>query len=56
MEVNEEELLRLVGKILKELLKDESLSREDLIKVAETLEKTGNYFGDPYKIRVIKKK
>jgi len=56
MEVNEKELLRLVGKILKELLKDESLGREDLIKVAEALEKADAYFGDPYKIRVIKKK
>ena len=57
VEVNEADLLRLIGKFLKELLKNEDLTKEDLIKIAECLENADKtYYGDAYKFKVIKKR
>ena len=54
MQLSEADLLRLIGKFLKELLRNEDLTREDLIRIAESLENVEDrrYFGDPQKFRV----
>ena len=58
MQLSEADLLRLIGKFLKELLKNEDLTKGDLIKIAESLENVEDrrYFGDPQPLRKIKKR
>ena len=54
MQLSEADLLRLIGKFLKELLKNEDLTKEDLIKIAESLENVEDrrYFGDPQRFKI----
>lgn len=58
MQLNEADLLRLIGKFLKELLKNEDLTKEDLIKIAESLENVEDrrFFGDPMPLRIKKRR
>jgi len=58
MQISEADLLRLIGKFLKELLKNEDLTKEDLIRIAESLESVEGrrYFGDPIRFKLRKRK
>ena len=57
MEISERDLTRLLGKLLKELLSNEDLSRDDLLKIAEALENGEKvYYGDPQPFRKISRR
>ena len=56
MEISEEELMKLVGKILLEFLEDKRLSRDELIALARELAKGDSYIGDPMPFKLIKKR
>jgi len=56
VEISERDLTRLLGKLLKELLSNEDLSRDDLLKIAEALENGEKvYYGDPMPFRIKKR-
>ena len=56
MEISEEDLMKLVGRILRELLEDKQLSRDELIALARELEKgEATYIGDPMPFRIKKR-
>ena len=51
--MDEVRLLRLFGRFLRELLEDENLSKQDLLRLAKALEDMDrSYYGDPQKFRV----
>jgi len=56
MEIDENRLMQLVGKILLELLEDKRLSRDELIALAKELAKGDTYIGDAMPFKVIKKR
>ena len=57
VEISESDLLRLIGKFLRELLSNENLSRDDLLKIAEALEHGEKvYYGDPQPFRKISRR
>jgi len=56
MEISEEQLMKLVGEILLELL-NKGLSRNELLVVAKAMAKGDKrYFGDPQPFRKIKRR
>ena len=53
VEISELDLIRLIGKFLRELLSNKDLSRDDLLKIAEALESGEKvYYGDPQPCRI----
>ena len=56
VEIDENRLMQLVGKILLELLEDKRLSRDELIALAKELAKGDTYIGDAMPFKVIKKR
>ena len=56
MEISEEQLMKLVGEILLELL-NKGLSRNELLVVAKAMaEGDKRYIGDAYKFKVVKRR
>ena len=57
VEIDEAKLLRLFGEFLEQLLKDETLNRGDLLKIAKTLKLADKkYIGDPMPLRIKKRR
>ena len=55
--MDEVRLLRLFGRFLRELLEDENLSKQDLLRLAKALEDMDKtYYGDPQPFRKIKRR
>jgi len=55
--MDEVRLLRLFGRFLRELLEDENLSKEELLRLAKALEDMDKtYIGDAMPFKLIKKR
>ena len=55
--MDEVKLLNLFARFLRELLEDENLSKQDLLRLAKALEDMDKtYYGDPLPFRKIKRR
>ena len=57
VEIDEGKLMTLFGELLEQLLKDETLSREDLLRIAQVLKLADKkYISDPMRFKLRKKR
>ena len=57
VEIDDAKLMRLFGELLEQLLKDETLSRGDLLRTAQVLKLADKkYIGDPMRFKLRKKR